>query len=96
MLQFLKQHQHHRREAQDLITRGMTKEVIIGYENFYKAYLDPKFTVNRACGSCIGDMVQRVWRWYDKQVEEGILLDFAEVVKEPVETSKVETKKKRK
>jgi hypothetical protein len=74
----------------------MTREVIIGYENFYKSYLDSKFSVNRACGACIGDMVQRVWRWYDAQVEAGILLDFAEVVKGQVEAPKEESKKKRK
>lgn len=79
MLQFLKDNQQHRREAQDHICRGLTQDKVIEYEKLYKQVLDPKFIVNRGCSSCIADMVQRIWRWYDRQCEAGILLDFQEV-----------------
>jgi hypothetical protein len=75
-IQFLKSKTNHRREAQDKITRNCSADDVQQYLLLYKQAINQSFTINVNCPNCVGEMVQRLWRWYDVQEASGKVKDF--------------------
>lgn len=75
-IQFLKSKTNHRREAQDKITRNCSPDDVQNYLALYKEAINQSFTINVNCPNCVGEMVQRLWRWYDEQEASGKVKDF--------------------
>jgi hypothetical protein len=75
-IEFLKSKTNHRREAQDKITRNCSADDVQQYLSLYKQAINQSFTINVNCPNCVGEMVQRLWRWYDEQEASGRVKDF--------------------
>ena len=49
------------------------------YEHIYRTYLDPNFLLSVWCGACKFEMIMRLYKWYEQQPKENIV-----VIEEPI------------
>lgn len=64
--EFLQNRIYHQTLAQDEFTRITEDTDRLAYQDAYRVLSgDESYNVNERCGSCVGDMVQRVWAMYN-------------------------------
>ena len=49
-------------------TRNIPFGVLEKYEELYRKYLDPQFSLTYWCGECVFDMLKRLIKYYESQV----------------------------
>jgi hypothetical protein len=89
-------------------TRNIDFRVLGEYERMYKEYLDPQFSLTYWCGECVFDMLKRLSKYYESQIntlqtkEENQVISLqeqkeilVEIIKKDEELGLYEVKKKK-
>lgn len=70
-------------------TRNIPFQVLEGYENLYKKYLDPQFSLTYWCGECVFDMLKRLIKFYEDNAQSEV--QIVEVTAQPEVQTEVQT-----
>jgi hypothetical protein len=67
---FLKEHYNNFETAQSGFLRNLDLNIMKMYEHIYRTYIDPNFILTIWCGNCRMDMVLRLYKHYEKSLEQ--------------------------
>jgi hypothetical protein len=77
---FLNQHINNYETAQSGFLRNLDLGIMKMYEHIYRTYIDPNFILTIWCGNCRMDMVLRLYKYYDKVLDEDLNMIQKEIL----------------
>jgi hypothetical protein len=76
-------------------TRNIPFDVLGRYEQMYRAYLDPQFSLTYWCGECVFDMLKRLINYYELHLVAQQNVQKEEQIAQPEMQNTIQEKKKR-
>jgi hypothetical protein len=78
--QYLKEHYNNFETAQSGFLRNLDLSIMKMYEQIYRTYIDPNFILTIWCGNCRMDMVLRLYKHYEKVLNQDDLLMQTQII----------------
>lgn len=94
-IRFCQQHIINFEAVKHGFTRNIPFDVLGRYEQMYRAYLDPQFSLTYWCGECVFDMLKRLINYYELHLVAQQNVQKEEHIAQPEMQNTMQEKKKR-